>query len=105
MAIIVYRHYNDENEVASYDLDPEDRELFDRVVIELGRMDVLSRTVIKLRLIDGLSIQQVTEILKEQGLSVKQGTAPEDMNAQQVFYFFRQALARLVASCHCLPQK
>lgn len=95
----------DDTEIASYDLDPEDRELFDRVVIELGNMDVLSRRVIKLRLIDGLSMQQVTETLKDQKCSVKQGVAPENMNTQQVFYFFRRALARLVAKCHEIPNR
>ena len=77
------------------DEDYEGTELKQRVLAALEQLDDVSRFVLKAKFWEDLPMQDILDILKSEGISIRQGVAPHLTTLNQLFYFYYDALARL----------
>lgn len=89
--------------VASHDLPADDVELRERVRSALHRLPWLERFVVTAMVIDELGAKAVLQALREQGVSIKDGVEPADLNTQHVYYFLYRCLEKLKVDCE-VPQ-
>lgn len=85
--------------IASYDLPADELELRERVQLALHQLPWLERFVVTAMVIDELGAKAVLQALREQDVSIKDGIAPSDLNAQHVYYFLYRCLEKLKISC------
>lgn len=75
--------------------DYESTELQQCVLAALEQLDDVSRFVLKAKFWEELPMQDILDILKTEGISIREGVPPQLTTLNQLFYFYYDALSRL----------